>query len=302
MKKESLTLKNFRDSLRAWILASRPKTLTAALTPVVAGTTLLHFLDFDVSLSLSLFAVLSAMSIQIATNLFNDGIDYKKGADTHERVGPQRVTQSGLLSYRKVMFLGVVFCSLAVAFAIPLVIKGGLPIVGFGLVSIALAYLYTGGPYPLAYKGLGDLFVIFFFGIAAVSVLVFIQTGLWLFEAFWLGLQLGCLSAVLIAINNLRDREQDIKANKKTLAVRFGVTFARYEILGLLIFAFVSNFYWLHRSPWAALLPLLLWPLAVSVAKGVFTNPPGVIFNKFLGLSALIHLGFGLLMSLGFMI
>lgn len=302
MKKESQTLKNFRAFLSSWILAARPKTLTAALTPVIAATTLVHFLGFEISISLSVFAALSAMSIQVATNLFNDAIDYKKGADTAERLGPQRVTQSGLFSYNQVMILGVIFCLLAIALAVPLVIQGGLTVVLFGLVSIGLAYLYTGGPYPLAYRGLGDLFVILFFGIAAVSVLTFIQTGLWPFEAFWLGLQLGCLSAVLIAINNLRDREQDVKAHKKTLAVRFGAKFVKYEILGLFLFAFVGNFYWLHYSPWAALLPLALWPLATMVIKGVFTNPPGSVFNKFLGQSALIHLGFGLLISLGFIL
>lgn len=308
-KKESLTLKSSQDfprkkstSAKQWLLAFRPKTLTASLTPVLAGTALVHFLKLEVSVWLSVFAIISAICIQIATNLFNDAIDFKKGADTEARLGPKRVTQAGEFSFKQVMLMAIVFCFLAIGFAIPLVIKGGLPVVILGLISIALAYFYTGGPFPLAYKGLGDIFVILFFGVFAVSMLAFIQTGLWLFESFWLGLQVGMLSAVLIAINNLRDHAQDAVVSKKTLAVRFGPKFVQYEILFLFLVSFLANFYWLAHNPWAAILPLALWPLAVFVIKGVFTQPPGTIFNKFLGLSALIHLGFGVLISVGFLL
>lgn len=150
--------------MKSWILALRPKTLTAAVVPVIVGSGVAALHPLGWKPWISVFALLSACFIQIATNLFNDAIDFKKGADTNERLGPRRVTQSGMLSSRSVMMGGVIALVFAMGFGIPLVIRGGLPIVAIGLVSVLLAYAYTGGPYPLAYRGLGDLFVFIFLG------------------------------------------------------------------------------------------------------------------------------------------
>ncbi|MNT18328.1 1,4-dihydroxy-2-naphthoate octaprenyltransferase [compost metagenome] len=176
-------------------------------------------------------------------------------------------------------------------------------IVAIGIASVAMGYSYTAGPFPLAYLGLGDLFVILFFGLIAVLGMVFLHGGTWPQEAWILGLQIGFHATVLIAINNLRDVHGDKLVNKKTLAVRMGVPFARFEIAFFAFAPFVLNLYWLlHGFTWAAFLPLLALPLAIKIAKNVFSTEPSPAYNKFLGQSAGLHLVFGLLLALGFLI
>ena len=172
----------------------------------------------------------SCLCIQIATNLFNDAVDHRKGADTANRLGPRRVTASGMLSPRVVMTGALAFCLAATLIAIPLIREHGWVIVLIGAVSLFFAYGYTGGPFPLAYRGMGELFVILFFGFVAVSGSYYVQGGEWGGLEIWtLGLQCGLYSSVLIAINNLRDIVEDKASGKRTLAVRFGKTFARAE-------------------------------------------------------------------------
>jgi 1,4-dihydroxy-2-naphthoate octaprenyltransferase len=283
------------------VLAFRPKTLTAAVVPVVAATALAKAQGHQIHFWILIFALLAALCIQIGTNLVNDAMDFKKGADTTERIGPKRITVSGSASFKKVMWMGTLFFLAAIAFGVPLVMHGGPPIVWIGLVSVLCGYAYTSGPYPLAYKGLGDLFVIIFFGIISVVGMFYLYTGLWSFEAWMLGLQIGFLATVLIAINNLRDVDTDVKANKKTLAVRMGKAFARWEIALLITMTFIMNIYWMQKS-WmsAGLLPLVIMPLGFVVIKNIFQNEPSPKYNKFLAQSAALHLLFGVLISLGF--
>lgn len=286
--------------MHSWWMALRPKTLSAALAPIFVGTAVaagsLHQWDLWIS-ACALFAVIF---IQIATNLFNDAIDFEKGADTHERLGPVRVTQSGLLSKNQVMRAGAFCLVVAFAFGVPLVIHGGWPIVIIGLVSIVMAYAYTGGPFPLAYRGLGDVFVFIFFGLVAVGGLVWLHTGAWNADALVAGSQVGLLGTVLIAINNLRDHAQDRSVGKKTLAARFGVTFARREIFFLLSTAYLLNFWWmLNGHPWAALLPLASLPLAWKVLTGVYRTAPSAQFNRYLAQAAGTQVLFGGLLTLG---
>ena len=189
----------------------------------------------------------------------------------------------------------------ALVCGIPLVIKGGWPIVIIGTLSLFCGYAYTGGPFPLAYHGFGDLFVILFFGIIAVSGLTFLQTGELHTESILAGLQVGCLATVLIAINNFRDKDGDQKVNKKTLAVRFGPTFVRFEIIFLISLSFLINIYWWNEGfKIPALLSLLSLPLGILLIKNILTVEPSPIYNKFLAQSALLHLLFGVLLSLGF--
>lgn len=289
-----------RQYLLPWLLALRPKTLTAALVPVVVATALVAAQGFTIKWWISIVAVLSALFIQIGTNLVNDAIDFKKGADDERRVGPRRVTQSGLLSAKQVMFAGMVSFLVALALGIPLVVEGGWAIVAIGLLSLLCGYIYTGGPYPLAYVGLGDVFVIIFFGLVAVTGTFYLHTKTVNLEAVVAGLQIGLLATVLIAINNLRDAPTDKDVGKKTLAVRFGSEFARAEIMLLSFVPFFLGLYWL-RSGWVfpGSLPLLLLPLALVINRGVKNNQPGLIYNKFLAQSAALHLFFGLLLALG---
>lgn len=282
------------------LLAFRPKTLTAALVPCLAAAALVKALDGVTDLPMLGFALAAAFLIQIGTNLVNDAVDFKKGADNEKRIGPQRITQAGILTANQVMALGSVCFFLAVLCGIPLVYQGGWPVVAIGVASVAMGYSYTAGPFPLAYLGLGDLFVILFFGLVAVMGLTFIMTGSWLEQAFVLGLQIGLHATVLIAVNNLRDMNGDKEVNKKTLPVRFGKTFGRVEIMILAFLPFLINIYWWQLEyKWAALLPLLALPLALVVTKNVFKTEPSPIYNKFLGQSAGLHLVFGLLLALG---
>ncbi len=291
------------DKLKSVILAFRPKTLTAALVPCVAATALVPALGYQIDWQVFWFALLASFFIQIGTNLVNDAVDFKKGADTEKRIGPQRITQAGILSANQVMGLATLFFILAILCGIPLVIKGGGQIVIIGILSVLMGYAYTAGPFPLAYLGLGDLFVVIFFGLVAVSGMVFLHTGLWLKESLILGLQIGLHATVLIAINNLRDSVGDGLVNKKTLAVRFGPEFVRYEILFLTTVPFALNAYWLQRGwTWTWLLTLPLIGLVIFINKNIRRHKPGPIYNQFLGQSAALHLFFGLLLSLGFWI
>jgi 1,4-dihydroxy-2-naphthoate polyprenyltransferase len=286
--------------LSPWILAIRPKTLTAAIVPVVVGSGVGALHPAGWTLWVSLCTLAAAILIQVATNLFNDAIDFTKGADTHARLGPRRVTQSGLLSPRMVMTGAVIAALAALVLGIPLVVRGGWTIVGIGLVSLVLSYTYTGGPFPLAYRGFGDLFVFLFFGLIAVGGVVYLHTGEWTPAAFVAGAQVGLLGTVLIAVNNLRDHQQDRAVQKLTLAARFGPRFARAEITGLLLLAYgLGIWWWLSGYPGAAFLPLLSMPLALRVVLGVIRHEPSAVFNRFLAQAAGTQLLFGSFLTLG---
>lgn len=288
--------------MKNWILAFRPKTLTAAIVPVLAATALAYSKGYIINYSLVVYALFSALFIQIGTNLINDAMDFKKGADTEDRIGPKRITVSGEASFFKVMFAGTLFFVLAVILGIPLVYEGGQPIVIIGVISVLCGYAYTSGPFPLAYRGMGELFVILFFGIVAVNGMFFLLTHHWSLDAFILGIQIGFLAAVLIAINNLRDRETDCVAHKKTLAVRFGEKFARYEIAFFIMATFVVNLYWFQSAFYmAGMLPMFLMPRGIRILSQIFTNKPSEIYNRFLAQSAALHLLFGILIICGFL-
>lgn len=281
--------------MKSWILAARPKTLPAAIVPVWVGSVPSLFGGGDFSWLLFWATLLSCICIQIATNLFNDAVDAEKGADTEARLGPKRVTASGLLSRKAVMLGALGFCALAAVFSIPLIQARGGIIIVIGLVSLFFSYGYTGGPWPLAYKGLGELFVILFFGFVAVLGTHFIHTGIWGGREVWLlGLQTGLYSCVLIAINNLRDVEEDSTTGKRTLAVRFGKTFARVEIA---LFCIVPFLFFPLVFPGEYKFVHLVFVVMVGsyLISGVFKNEPGTIYNKFLGVGALQLIGFAIL-------
>ncbi len=296
----STTTLQVLPSWKAWVLAFRPKTLTAALLPIIAATALVQFEGIAFAWWIPVLSLLASFFIQIGTNLINDAVDFKRGADTEERIGPIRVTQKGIFTARQVWLVGSLFFLAAVLCGIPLVMHGGWPIVAIGVFSVLFGYAYTAGPFPLAYLGLGDLFVILFFGLIAVGGLVFLMTGEWQVPALILGLQIGLHATVLIAINNLRDVNQDLKVNKKTVPVRFGQKFAKFEIAALVLTPFILNLYWLsHAGLWAALLPLITLPLGLKIVTLVHETGPSPEYNRFLAMSAALHLLFGCLLSLG---
>jgi len=279
-------------------MATRPKTLTAAIVPVIVGTMLATTVGVTIDWYLAWHALMGALCIQIGTNFINDALDFKKGADTGTRIGPLRATQSGLLTMRQVFLAGLAFFGLAILFGIPLIMKGGWIILLILVLSVVCGYLYTGGPKPLAYVGLGDLFVFVFFGLVSTVAVCYIQTGTFLGDALLAGAQIGLLATVLIAINNLRDRVEDAKVGKRTLAVRYGVSFARCEITFLLMAPFILSVFWVEYHGYLiALLPWLTYPLALTLVRNIWINNPSSLYNKYLAQAALLHLGFGALLT-----
>lgn len=260
--------------MKAWVLASRPKTLFAAVAPVLLGSAL-AFSHSKGNLPAAIAALFGAICIQIATNLANDYWDAKKGADTADRLGPVRVTASGLLKPRAVFFGMVFFFLLATAAGVFLTLRAGWPVVAIGVASILFGILYTAGPFSLAYLGLGEVFTFLFFGLVATAGTYFVQALSYSPDAVLLGVMPGCYSVVLIALNNLRDRATDQRVNKKTLAVRFGEKFARIEILLFLFIPSIVPLFILqfHGGGWLCAMAVFLSALRVGAPLAQLRDP-----------------------------
>lgn len=288
--------------LKPWILASRPKTLPVSLPPILVGTALAAQI-VEVNGILVLFALLCSMCIQIGTNLVNDALDFKHGADAPGRLGPKRMTQEGLLSYRQVL-RGGFYCYVAtLLFGLPLIYAGGWIVFSLLCLSIASSYLYTGGPFPLGYIGISDLFVLIFFGWVSTGIVYYVQTGSYSWTCFLASTQVGLLAIVPAAINNLRDHVTDRRANKKTLAVRFGVQFARWEISLLSFLPFALGLFWLRDGfLFMALLPFICLPVIIRNVQAVWSTEPSAQFNEYLAKSALCTLLFACLLAIGILI
>ncbi len=283
-------------SLADWIHAARPRTLGAAVAPVAAGSVIGWRFGGEFHLDLALYALGSCIALQVATNWFNDALDFKRGGDTAARVGPLRITAAGAASARSVMLAALITLFIAVALAVPLLLARGWPIIAIGIPSLYFCYGYTGGPVPLAYRGMGELFVILFFGFVAVTGSAFVQCGLWLPEALVAGLQIGCLSTVLIAVNNLRDLAEDRTTGKRTLAVRLGARFALIEITALILLPHGAALFWLTRDLERAFaLPLMSLGFGLPLLQWIWKTEPGPIYNRFLALAGLQLIVFALL-------
>ena len=286
---------------RAWLLASRPATLPAAVTPVLVGTAV-GAAEATFRPIPFLVALLAAVLIQIGTNLANDYFDFRKGADTADRLGPIRVTQSGLIAPERVRAATILTFGLAALAGLYLVLVGGWPILLIGLFSIASGVLYTGGPWPLGYHGLGELFVFVFFGLIAVVGSAYLQSGAWSGPALVAAVPVGCIVTAIIVVNNLRDLETDRRAGKRTLAVRLGPRATRVEYLALLILAFaIPPLQPLLGEPVWRLLPLLTLPLALRLARFVWRES-GRPLNAALKGTGQLHLLFGLLYAASYLL
>lgn len=288
---------------KALWLTARPKTLSAAIVPVLVATALVASEGLPVTLWISILAVTSAVFIQIGTNFANDALDFVKGTDDDDRLGDLRACHQGWFTPNQILWMAGGFFLLAFLCGIPLVMVGGVPIIWIGLVSLLMGYAYTGGPFPLAYIGLGDLFVILFFGLVAVGGVYFLQTGQYQLSAFIAGLQVGLLATVLIAINNLRDLDQDRASRKMTLAVRLGPKLGRFEVLLLILLAFGLNVYWLNQGFYLAFfLPLVALPPALGVVRTLINTPASREYNRLLAKASFVHMLFGVLLSVGFLV
>lgn len=288
--------------MNPWLLAARPKTLSAAIVPVLAGSALAAHEPAAITWWVFFCALFVSVFIQVATNFINDALDFKKGTDTADRLGPVRATQAGLLRPEWVMTAAWLCLMLAAGFGIPIIARGGWPMLLVGVVSIAAAYAYTGGPYPLAYHGLGELFVILFFGLVAVGGTFYAHSLQLIGSVLVAGFAVGSLATVLLVINNLRDADGDRKTNKRTLAVRFGKRFARTEIafFALAPFPSVVLMSWM-RDEWGFLLALAALPLALIVIVRSWRSD-GAALNRALGFAGALQWVFGLLFVAGSMV
>jgi 1,4-dihydroxy-2-naphthoate octaprenyltransferase len=279
-------------------MAARPATLPAAVAPVLVGTAVAvharHFRPLPF-----LAALVAAVLIQIGTNFANDLFDYHKGADTTARLGPVRVTQSGLIPPRAVAYATALTFGAAVLVGLYLVAVGGLPILLIGLASIAAAILYTGGPWPLGYHGLGDVFVFIFFGLIAVTGTYYVQAGAVGSAAIAAAVPVGLLVTAILVVNNVRDIETDRAAGKGTLAVRLGRRASRvqYALLVATAYAMPLLLWLAHVTSWLFWLPWLTAPLAFQLIRTVSTHADGPTLNRALKGTGRLHLLFGLLFA-----
>ncbi len=291
-----------QSTLSIWLLAARPKTLWAGIAPVLIGS-VLAYADNQFHFLSAFAALLGSIFIQIGTNFANDYYDFKKGADTHHRIGPTRATQAGLVKPKAMLKATTIMFTIAFCIGIYIVYRGGWPIVTIGLFSILFGVLYTGGPFPIGYLGLGELFVLFFFGIIAVAGTYWVQALTINSAVILAGIPPGLLSSAVLVVNNLRDVVTDKAANKRTLAVRFGASFARFEYVSCVLLAIIIP-YWLHaitnRPLWHVLTPLLLIP-ARPMIKRVLHASDGTTLNAALGGSAKLLLIYTLLFAIGWL-
>ncbi len=298
MSSESISIRP--GSVRAWIVASRPATLTAAITPVIVGTACaVYARSFRAGPALA--ALAGAILIQIGSNLANDLFDYEKGTDREDRIGPLRVTQHGLLTAKEMRGGLIAVFALAALAGVYLAATAGWVVVAIGLLSIAAAVAYTGGPYPLGYHGLGDLFVFLFFGFVAVCGTTFVQARSVPFVAWCAAIPVGALTTAILVVNNVRDCESDARSGKRTIAVRFGRRAARWEYAILLLVAYaVPVLLAVGRAtePTAAI-TLATLPLALREGRMIFRVTDGPTLNRALKGTARLLLFHGVLFAFG---
>ncbi|MCC6644223.1 MAG: 1,4-dihydroxy-2-naphthoate polyprenyltransferase [Polyangiaceae bacterium] len=288
-----------RGSLRAWVLAARPQTLPVSMVPVAVGTAIAAARG-GARPPVALACLGVSLLLQIAANLANDVFDFEKGADTAARLGPLRAAQAGLLTPRAMKVGLAVALALATATGLSLVLVGGWPVLALGALALLSAVAYTGGPYPLGYNGLGDVFVFGFFGVVAVVGTAALQTGAYDPVAFAAAAPIGALSTAVLVVNNVRDHETDVAAGKRTLVVRLGRRFgvAEYAALMLVAYATPLGLVGARAASPVVLLPTLTLPFAVRLCLAV-AEERGAKLNARLRATAKLMVAFGALFAAG---
>jgi 1,4-dihydroxy-2-naphthoate octaprenyltransferase len=290
--------------VRIWLMAARPRTLPAAVAPVLVGTALAVAETDDLHVGGFIGALLGAVFIQVGTNLSNDYSDARRGADTEDRLGPVRVTAGGLVPPRQVLVATYVSFALAVACGVYLVTVAGPVLLAIGAASILAGVLYTGGPRPYGYEGLGELFVFLFFGVVAVTGTYYVQVEEVSWEALALAVPVGLLAAAILVVNNVRDLETDRRAGKRTLAVRLGRARTRALYAAMVGLAFLSTpLPWVlgSLSAWLAL-PLLVLPAGLRLVRTVREHADGPTLNAALAGTGMLQLAFCVLLSIGLLL
>jgi 1,4-dihydroxy-2-naphthoate octaprenyltransferase len=291
--------------MRIWLMAARPRTLPAAIAPVLVGTAAAIEVAGELPRVGAFFAALiGSIFIQIGTNLANDYSDAKRGADTVDRLGPVRVTAAGLVAPRSVLTATWVAFGVAVACGIYLATVAGPVILAVGVASILAGVLYTGGPRPYGYAGLGELFVFLFFGLVAVNGSYYVQLEELDWLPFGLSVSIGCLATAILVVNNIRDIDTDRRAGKRTVAVRLGLEATRQFYRALILVAYLALPITLLATDgpaWAAL-GALSAPLAIPAARPVLTRVDGPSLNKALAKTGALLAVFSLTVSAGLLI
>jgi 1,4-dihydroxy-2-naphthoate octaprenyltransferase len=266
------------QQIKLWLLAARPKTLFAVISPVLVGS-VIAFKEGQFNPYIFFLTLVTGLGIQISTNLWNDYFDFLKGADTKERKGPMRITQSGLVSLATMKQACIISLVITAILGVPLLITGGIFIGLLLAISLLLTIGYTAGPVPLAYRGLGDLFVFVFFGPIACLSTYYLQAHTFNFSCNIIGLALGALSTAILAVNNIRDIDEDKRSGKKTLTVRFGIVFGKVEYVLLLVIPSVVVLSLSPSRPFILLSLIYLIP-AWNVTKKVLFSNDATELNK----------------------
>ena len=286
--------------LEAWLMALRIRTLPIPTIQVGSAVGAAYAIAGTFDGWIALCTWLIAVLITIGTNLINDLFDYEKGGDPLIRFGQTKVLRAGFLSTKEIRIGGLTAFGASLVLAFFLSLHSGWMIFPIILLSTVMGYCYTGGPFPICYLGLSELFILIFYGGVCVLTSYYLQAGHLSPEAWLLALQMGLLAIIPNALNNFRDIYEDREVNKKTLAVRFGKNFARWEVALLLIVPFACNLFWLFLGyPIAFLLPYLLLPIVILLIHSVSLNDPGPQFVRYFKLSILIHFAFGCLVTIG---
>jgi len=284
--------------MNVWLQAARPRTLTTSVAPVAVGTAC-AYADGGVAWGAAIAALLGAFAIQIGTNFANDAFDADRGADGPDRLGPPRAVAQGWITSRAMKLAMAIAFACATACGIYLVSVAGWPVVAIGLASIASGIAYTGGPFPLAYHGLGDVFVLAFFGVIATAGTTLVQRGHIDSLAIVSGTAIGALATAVLVVNNVRDRAGDARAGKRTLAVRLGRRGALIEYVLLVAAAYaIAGALAIARGPWL-LLPLLTLPLGISRIRALLRAIDGPSHNRCLAATAQLVLAFGVSLAAG---
>ncbi len=283
------------NSLQIWVAATRPKTLIASVSPILIGSVLAlshHSLPWEWCICL----LITGLGIQIGTNLCNDYYDFLKGGDSAQRKGPLRVTAAGLVSQQTMRKAIILTCIMTIIAGLPLVARGGLVIAFLLAGALLLGWMYTGGPYPLAYLGLGECFVFPFFGPVATACAYFLLTRTFSWEAGYAGIAPGLFSTALLIANNMRDVEEDRKTGKRTLVVRFGTHFGIWEYGVTSLFAILASAFFWRNFPWTSLTLALLIPASRLVYR--LAHAQGNYHPVFSGIGMLFW-AYTLLFSIG---
>ena len=291
------------SGIRIWLMAARIRTLPAAIAPVLVGTALAGWQHIFHPLRF-VAALVGAIFIQVGTNLSNDYSDARRGADAEDRLGPVRVTAGGLVPPRQVLIATYVSFGIAVLAGVYLVVVAGWQLLLVGGASILAGVLYTGGPKPYGYEGLGELFVFLFFGIVAVAGSYFVQVKHLDWKAFALAVPVGLLASAILVVNNFRDIDSDRRAGKRTLAVRLGRDKTRTMFAVIVYVAFLlAPVTWVFgpMKPWL-LLPWLTLPLAAQIVREVRNRTDGPSLNQALAHTGMLQLAFCTLLSAGLLL